>query len=86
MKKSTWLDAEEQDLEDNLEKCLKLPQENQLKILLEEAAKTHLSMKKPITIRASIHDLEIIKLKASKIGVPYQTYINMLIHKDASNF
>ena len=29
-------------------------------------------------------DLEAIKIKASKVGLAYQTYINMLIHQAAT--
>lgn len=42
MKQDIHLDAEEQDLEDNLEKCFDLSQEDLFKILLEEIAKAHL--------------------------------------------
>ncbi|MBP7709537.1 MAG: hypothetical protein KA100_00520 [Rickettsiales bacterium] len=37
----------------------------------------------PISIRILVEDLEAIKIKAVKLGVPYQTYINILIHRDA---
>lgn len=39
-------------------------------------------LNKPITIRVSKHDLDVVKIKASKLGIPYQTYIKMLIHRD----
>ena len=39
--------------------------------------------KKSITIRISEIDLEAMQIKASNLGVPYQTDINMLIHNDA---
>ena len=38
-----------------------------------------------ITLRVHERDLEAMRLKASRLGVPYQTYINMLIHRDASS-
>lgn len=50
---------------------------------IEDLEKRHLSGRQRITIRILQHDLNIIKIKAAKLGWPYQTYINMLIHKDA---
>lgn len=80
------LDEYEQELEDNLEFCIRLsPEEEKLEIAkLISAAKNHSKAKKSITLRVSPYDLEIMRLKASKLGIPYQTYINMVIHKDAS--
>ena len=40
--------------------------------------------KKRITIRISESDLEIMRVKASKLGITYQTYITILLHKDAA--
>jgi predicted DNA binding CopG/RHH family protein len=82
------LDEYEQELEDNLELCTRLsPAEAKLEIAkLVAAAKNHVKAKKSITLRVAPYDLEIMRLKASKLGVPYQTYINMVIHKDASVF
>lgn len=86
MAKKTNLDSYEQDLEDNFEHLPITSNKNKLMNQFQEAAKKHLQDKKPITIRVSAHDIEIIKIKASKCGVPYQTYLNMLIHKDATSF
>ena len=82
------LDEYEQDLENNLELCTKLnPTDEKLEIeKLVAAAKNHVKTKKSITLRVSPYDLEVMRLKASKLGIPYQTYINMVIHKDASVF
>ena len=82
------LDEYEQELEDNLELCARLsPADEKLEIeKLVAAAKNHVKAKKSITLRVAPYDLEIMRLKASKLGVPYQTYINMVIHKDASIF
>ncbi len=79
------LDHYEQEIEDHYESSL--PAKNQKKLIesLVSAAKQHTQDKKPITIRVAIHDIEAIKLKASKCGLPYQSYINMLIHKDATS-
>jgi predicted DNA binding CopG/RHH family protein len=44
---------------------------------------TSSNIKKSITIRISGSDIQAMKVKAAKMGVPYQTYINILIHRDA---
>jgi predicted DNA binding CopG/RHH family protein len=44
---------------------------------------TSSNVKKSITIRISGSDIQAMKVKAAKMGVPYQTYINILIHRDA---
>lgn len=77
------LDKYEQEIEDsfNAQKSIKT------KSLIDNfktAATKHLKSKKSITIRVANHDLEAIKIKASKMGLAYQTYINMLIHQAAS--
>jgi predicted DNA binding CopG/RHH family protein len=83
--KKDVLDAYEQDIENNYD-TLK-PTDNQKELIssLKTAAKKHVQRKKPITIRLSIEDIEAIKIKADKLGLPYQTYLNMIIHKDATN-
>ncbi len=47
------------------------------------AAVTKLPKRIPISIRMLVEDVETIKKKAEKLGVPYQTYINIIIHRDA---
>lgn len=79
------LDPYEQDIEDNFEKLPKASNKKSMSKMLQSAAKKQLKDKKPITIRVGLSDIEAIKIKASKCGVPYQTYINMLIHKDATS-
>ena len=81
-KKKYVIDEYEQFIEDNLEKGKAVSDEKKLKGLVVAAAQKHMQAKKSITIRVSCQDIEVIKIKASKLGVPYQTYINMLIHKD----
>ncbi len=85
MSKKYELDAEEQALEDQFELFKPIKNEKALIDDLTKAAKQHIQKKKPITIRLSVQDLEAIKIKASKCGLPYQTYLNMLIHKDATS-
>lgn len=77
------LDQYEQDIEDNFDNLQSVTNLEKEKAMLKEAAQGHVKRKKSITIRVSEIDLEAMQIKASKLGIPYQTYINMLIHKDA---
>ncbi|MBP9726388.1 MAG: hypothetical protein KBD83_02840 [Gammaproteobacteria bacterium] len=84
--KNIKLDDYEKDIEENFEKRSPL-NTKELKNeahLLTQAAKNHAKVKQSITIRVNPFDLEAIKLKASKLGVPYQTYLNILFHKEAT--
>lgn len=83
MKNKIKLDAYERDILKNFGKGKKLKNEKEVKAMLVQAAKNYVSERKSITIRVQNSDLEAMKLKASQMGVPYQTYINILIHKDA---
>lgn len=55
-----------------------------IKKVVQSPVKLPKSGKKPITIRLLESDIKAMKAKASKMGIPYQTYINILIHKDAN--
>jgi len=83
MSKRIVLDKFEQDIEDNFESLKSSKNLVREKALIQRAAKNHIKRKRSITIRISEMDLEAMQIKASKLGIPYQTYINMLIHKDA---
>ncbi|MBW2646797.1 MAG: hypothetical protein JRE23_11575 [Deltaproteobacteria bacterium] len=48
---------------------------------LEEAARNTLKKDSRINIRVSSRDLERIRKKATKEGVPYQTLISSTLHK-----
>ncbi len=50
------------------------------------AAKETMKKNRNINIRISENDLELIKLKAAREGMPYQTLIGSLIHKYASGY
>ncbi len=50
------------------------------------AAQKTLKKNKNINIRISENDLESIKLRAAREGMPYQTLIGSLIHKYASGY
>jgi predicted DNA binding CopG/RHH family protein len=83
MNKDYKLDASEQDIEANFEKLKVIENEEAEINLIYNVSLKHSKCKKPITLRIQETDLEIMRVKASKLGIPYQTYINMLIHKDA---
>jgi predicted DNA binding CopG/RHH family protein len=70
-------------IEDNFELLRPEPNAQKLMSEIRKAAVAHMKRKKAITIRIHEIDLESMKIKASKLGVPYQTYINMLIRRDA---
>lgn len=71
------------EYKDNFEHLSNIKNLDKEMLALKQAAKNHLKRKKSITIRVSEIDLEAMQIKASKLGIPYQTYINMVIHKDA---
>ena len=79
------LDKYELDVEENFEQQISIADPAFTKSL-QQTAKNHLKDKKPITISVSQQDIEAIKIKASKLGIAYQTYINMLIHKEATKY
>jgi predicted DNA binding CopG/RHH family protein len=45
------------------------------------AAKNYFNKDKRINIRISSSDLELLKMKASEEGLPYQTLISSVLHK-----
>lgn len=77
------LTSQEQAIENDYGSLRPVDNEVGLMKQLLLAAKRHVRDKKMISIRVSNNDLEIVRINAYKAGVPYQTYINMLIHKDA---
>jgi predicted DNA binding CopG/RHH family protein len=85
MDKKIILDEYEQEIEDNIGKYTTVKNLKEEIANIKEAARNHSVRKKSITIRLSEIDLEEIKIRASKIGIPYQTYIGMVIHKDATS-
>lgn len=85
MTKEIILDALEQKIEDNFGSLQHTNNMDQEIELLKEAACRHIKKNKSITLRINEMDLEAIKIRASKSGLPYQTYITMLIHKDAAS-
>lgn len=80
---SIKLDKYEQDIDDSFDAQKSIKTKDLLEKFKGGAIK-HLKSKKSITLRVANHDLEAIKIKASKMGLAYQTYINMLIHQAAA--
>jgi predicted DNA binding CopG/RHH family protein len=78
------VEKEEKEIEDYLAKYLQLNENKDLSDLLKGRVNKSTNSTKSITIRISEEDIEVMKIKASKLGLPYQTYIKMVIHKDAS--
>ncbi|MGB7569281.1 MAG: CopG family antitoxin [Chitinivibrionales bacterium] len=76
--KNTILSREEESVERNFEKYRPVSKEtkNHIEKLIEGSRKS-----RPISLRINENDLERLKEKANKNGLPYQTMINVVIHK-----
>lgn len=72
------LDDYEQDLENNISKYKKASASKIEKI---EKIIRKANEKKSISLRVNSQDLDQLKLKAEKEGIPYQTLISSIIHK-----
>ncbi len=81
------LDEEEQAIEDSLEKYVSVPDFENSKKLIEQAAKQYkkLNTTKPITLRVKQTDLIKIKAKAKRNNIPYQTLLSVAIHDIAED-
>lgn len=82
-KKMKFYDTEEQKLRESIHKWDYISSKENMKNIkkVEEFVKNH-KAKKLISLRISESDLLAIQAKAIDKWVPYQTYINMLIHQD----
>ncbi len=80
------LDKEELNLLEEYEKGEWIPEKDQAKARkqLMEAAKNTLNKIKNINIRISERDLQRLKSKAAKQGIPYQTLVASLIHQSTA--
>ena len=82
MKKSEYLDKDERELAESLEKEEWVSNlTNKEKKRYEEYARYSLSKQKRINIRMTERDLKKIQARAIEEGIPYQSLISMLIHK-----
>jgi predicted DNA binding CopG/RHH family protein len=76
--KNIKLDAEEQGIENNFEKYKPVSKKakNRFDKIIRGSRKS-----RPISLRINENDLRKLKEKAEKNGLPYQTMINVVIHK-----
>ena len=72
------LNSYETEIENDISKFKKVSgkKSNKIKNIIKNA-----NEKKNISLRVNLQDLEQIKLKAEKEGIPYQTFISSLLHK-----
>jgi predicted DNA binding CopG/RHH family protein len=73
---------EEIEIENNIDKLrpVSLAKRNKIEGLIDKAKKNS-----AISLRIASYDLEKIKEKAGKEGIPYQTLINSILHKYITN-
>ena len=77
------LDKEEKELLEEFERGEWIPVKNQAKAKKEamEATKNTLNKNRNINIRLSERDLQKLKAKAAREGIPYQTLAASVIHR-----
>ena len=82
------LDPYEQELEDAFEKEGIKPvtgeRRRQIEEMTVQAARNYLRKDQRINIRLSSADLQRLKMRASREGLPYQTMIAGILHKVAA--
>lgn len=76
------LTPEEQEIEDSIDQWVPASEETRetLKRIAERSRKNE-----AISIRMSSFDLQRIKAMAAEQGMPYQTLINVIVHKYVTN-
>jgi predicted DNA binding CopG/RHH family protein len=72
------LAPEEREIEKNAHQLRSIDEEKRRRVegIIERARKNQ-----AISLRLSEFDLEMLKKRAEQEGIPYQTLINMIIHK-----
>jgi predicted DNA binding CopG/RHH family protein len=72
------LTPEEQEVEEHAEEFVSVSGEERKEVesIIERARKS-----RPVSIRMSEFDLELVKKRAEAEGLPYQTLINHIVHK-----
>jgi len=83
MSKKKYLDSEEQQLMESLEKddWKSTGDIESWKTLLSKTAANTLNKDQRMNIRITRNDLDGIKLKAMEEGLPYQTLVTSILHK-----
>lgn len=81
------LDPEEEEILQAFEegKLVKIKDFAQEKKKLEQAARNTLNKTKNINIRLSERDLNKLKARAAKEGIPYQTLASSILHQATGN-
>ena len=76
------LTKEEQLIENSIDELKPVGKKKAEKInkILSETKKS-----RPVSLRLSNYDLEKLKEKAKKAGIPYQTLVNSVLHKYVTN-
>jgi len=80
--KKTRLTKEEQEIEDSADQFV--PASNATRERVERIIERS-KRNEAISLRMSSFDLERIKARAAEQGMPYQTLINVLVHKYVTN-
>ena len=72
------LSPEEQEIEENADELRSVSPERRARVerVIDRARKNQ-----AISLRLSEYDLEMVKKRAEREGLPYQTLISMIIHK-----
>ena len=72
------LDKFEQEIEDNIDEYIPISSEEkqQLSSIVKRAKE-----KKSVSLRVNAQDLTLIKQRAEREGIPYQTLISSILHK-----
>jgi predicted DNA binding CopG/RHH family protein len=80
--KNVVLNREESTIERNFKNYRPVSKETEIHIkkIIESSRKS-----RPISLRINKNDLERLKEKADENGLPYQTMINVVIHKFVTN-
>ena len=83
MNKNEYLDKEEQELMESLERDNWKPAGDLegWKTLLSKTAANTLAKDQRMNIRITKNDLDSIKLRAMEEGLPYQTLVASILHK-----
>lgn len=78
------LTPEEQEMEDAFERgeYVSVPATEEQKKELQAIAKYTLEKTRTISVRLTERDLVNLKAKAAREGIPYQTFLTSLIHKN----
>ncbi len=82
-----FLDEEEQEIEDSLDAYIKLEPKEEKQFLdkLMEIAKAHVEARTHVDLDLATRDLDIVKYRASKLGISYKDIIKIVVHKYAKS-